>query len=100
MVVDLPDLIGNFGNEVPVVAHHDQGALVTVERIDEQVYRVHVEVVGRLIQHEEVCLAHDGLGQCHTGFLTTAEHFDLLVCIISAEEETTKQGAQFQFCLL
>ncbi len=44
-----------------------------------------VKVVGRLIEHQEVGLAYDGFCQCHAGFFTTAQYFDLFINIIAAE---------------
>ena len=71
MINYFPDLVGCFGNEVPVVANENDTALVFIQRLNQQVAAMHIEVVGRFIKHQEVSFAYNGLGQRYPGFLAT-----------------------------
>ncbi len=61
---------------------------------------MHIKVVRRLIEHQEVGLADDRFGQCHPCFLTSTQHLDLFIRIIATKQEATQYGAQFQFSFL
>ena len=40
--------------EVTVVAHNDEGAVKILQRLLEHVFRAQIEVVGRLVENEQV----------------------------------------------
>src|SRR4051812_40075226 len=61
---------------------------------------MNIEVVGRLIEHQEVRLAYDGFSKGHTGFLTTAEHLYFLFNIVATKKKTSKKCPQFHLCFL
>src|SRR6185437_9729613 len=94
MVVDLPDLVSGLGDKIAVVAYQQDTTLIFVQGIDQEIAGVHIQVVGRLIEQKEISFAHDGLGQRDPGFLSTAEHLDLFIDIISAKEKTPEKRAQ------
>ena len=48
----------------------------------------HIQVVGWLIQKQDIRLGKKHLAQCHTGFLTAGKSFNLLVIIFLREAET------------
>src|SRR5690606_39858977 len=50
---------GQAVDEITVVRHQDQGAVVGFEQLFQLLQRVHVEVVGRLVQDQQI----GGLGQ-------------------------------------
>ena len=71
MINDLPDLIGCFGNKIPVVAYQDHTAFIFIQCFDQQITAMHIQVIGRFIQHQEIGFAHNGFCQCNPCFFTT-----------------------------
>jgi hypothetical protein len=61
--VELEDASGDAIEQVAVVADQHQAAAVRRQALLEPGDGVDVEVVGRLIEHEQVALGHEGLGQ-------------------------------------
>ena len=59
--------------EVPVVGDEEDPAGEVLERIEEHVLGLYVEVVGRLVEHEQVVVAEDELREEHLRALTGAE---------------------------
>ena len=82
------------------MAYQDYASLVFIQGICQQINGVHVQVIGRFIEHQEIGLADDGFGQCYPGFFSSTQYLDLFIYIVSAEKETSQHGAQFHVCLL
>ena len=82
--------------EVTVVAHNDEGAVKILQRLLKHVFRAQIEVVGRLVENEQI----EGFeqefenGQART--LTARKHFHLLRSFLAAEHEGTEQIADFE----
>ena len=63
--VELSDTVGHILQEAPVVGDQDNGAGETGELLFQPAYRGDIQVVGRLIQQQQVRLAHQRLCQRH-----------------------------------
>ena len=92
-VAELVELVGEALEEVAVVGDDDEGTRILEEGILEDVLGVHVEVVGRLVEDEEVGGCEQQLGQCEAGFFAAGEHLDLLLAVLAVEEEGAKDVA-------
>ena len=75
--------------EIAVVGDHEKGAAGTAEKAFEVLYRIYVQVVGRLVHNEEVGLACQHLGECHPLDLASGEflHFPGTVAQLEIREE-------------
>ena len=71
--VELEDPLRHVVEEVPVVGHGQDGALVGGEVALEPLHALGVEVVGRLVEQEQVGLAQQELAQRDPAPLTTGE---------------------------
>ena len=83
----LIDLAHQSVEEFSVVRHDNGG---TVERLDgllEHIFRRHVEVIGRLVEDEEVDRFEQQPYHCEPASLSPAEHLDLLLRLLTAEHE-------------
>jgi len=69
------------------VADQQQGALVVGEQVLEQVEGVHVEVVGRLDEHQQVGRAGQRAGQQQAVPLAAREAGDRLAELLLGEQE-------------
>ena len=63
-------------DQVPVVRDDHHGARPAVEQIFELLKRVDVEIVGRLVEKQDVGLGHEDTRQLQTSALTTGEITD------------------------
>ena len=77
--VELEDPLGDVVEEVPVVGDGQDGALVVGEVLLEPQHALGVEVVGRLVEQQQVGLGQQQLAQRHAALLTTGEVGDRLV---------------------
>ncbi len=77
--VDLADPLRDVIEEVPVVRDGQHGARVRREELLEPQHRLGVEVVGGLVEEQQVGLAQQQLAQRDTAALTTGEVGDGLV---------------------
>src|SRR5690606_19183025 len=80
-----PDLIGYMVEEITVVGHDNKGALILLERLNQDVDRGHIQVVCRFIKYEEVCIGRECLSQRYAGLLPARKHFDFLEDIVSGK---------------
>ena len=74
--VDLADPFGHVVHEVTVVGDGDDGALVLVQELLQPQNRLSVEVVGGLVEQQQVGGFKQQLAQCHTATLATRAHGD------------------------
>ena len=65
VVVDVHDVGADGVEEVAVVADHNHRALKVQQEVLQPVHRVDVQVVGGLVQQQDVRIAEQGLGQQH-----------------------------------
>src|SRR5690606_36642108 len=74
-------------DEVAVVANQDQRALVVGQQVLEQVESVHVEVVGRFVQHQQIGRGRQGAGQQQAVALAARQTADRLAQLLVGEQE-------------
>ena len=77
--VNFGDPFGHVVEEVPIVRDRDDGAGVALQVLLEPQHRFCVEVVGRLVEEQQVGLLEQKLAQCHAATFTTGEHGDVCV---------------------
>ena len=80
--------------EPAVVADDDRAAGKILQRFFERAQRVHVEVVGRLVQQQHVVRALQHLRQVHAVALAAREHADRLLLVAALEVEGGAIGAR------
>ena len=78
--------------EVAVVAHQQDGAVVVVERLLQEVERVGVEVVGRLVEHQQVGGRGQRLGQQQAVALAARQRAHRLARLLVAEQIFAQVG--------
>ena len=71
--------------EIAVVRHHQYGHVAPGQVVLEPLYHVDVEVIGRLVEHQELWLIDQYLGQCHPFYLSTRELRHRLVDVVDFE---------------
>ena len=69
VVLDDPDLVAHRADEGDVVRDHHDAALELLERRDERVHRLEVEVVGRLVEEQQVRALEPELHEDHARLL-------------------------------
>lgn len=79
-----------------VVGNHEDAALELVEGPRQGVHGLDIEVVGRLVEDEDVGLGEGEAGERHAGLLTTGQHGHLL----QAGRAGDAEGAQLAAVLL
>ena len=64
--------------ELTVVAHDNGGAVECLDRFLQHILRLHIQVVGRLIENEQIHRLQQQLDHRQTAALTTTQHLDIL----------------------
>ena len=90
---DQPQLVGHHLHQMRIVAHQHDGALEIVDGIDQRVTRIHVEMVGRLVEQQHVRRVAGGERQQQAGLLAARQDADLEVGAIAREAEAAELGA-------
>ena len=75
--VELEDPLGDVVEEVPVVGDRDHGAGVLLQVLLQPLHALGVEVVGRLVEQQQVGLLEQQLAQRDPAALATGEHGDV-----------------------
>src|SRR5690606_37417556 len=91
---DPPHAGRDLVEEVAVVRDDDERAGVLPERLDEDGLARHVEVVGRLVEDEEVGGGEERAGEGEPALLAAGEHADGLEDVVAAEQERAEEAAQ------
>ena len=94
--VDLQNFVGEPFDEIAVVRDEQQGALKFFQRLFQRLACKQVEVVGRLVQHEEVCLFRFQKDERKLGALAARKALHLFVDVLVAELCACKQGARLR----
>ena len=93
-VPHLDNGVGHAADQMPVVGDQHHRARVGDERVLQHVAARQVEVVRRLVQHQQVDRVGHHLGQGQSGLLTAGEVADQAVAGLAAEAERPQHGAQ------
>lgn len=73
VVADAPDLVAHKRDETLVVTHHKDTALEGCEGLGKTLDSLDIKMIGRLIEEEDVGLAHGDHSEDDTALLTTRE---------------------------
>src|SRR5687768_18472371 len=90
--VEPPDAGRDLAQESPVVTHEQHRAVVFLERVLEGLDVLDVEMVGRLVEDEEVRARERHDRERHARPLTAAERADLARNLVAAEAEGAQAG--------
>ena len=82
--------------EITVVAHHNHCPIKFLHSVLQHVLRLHVEMVGRLVENQEIHRFKQQLYHGQSTALTTRQHFHKLVACLTAKHECAKQVANLQ----
>ncbi len=94
--VEFKDRLAHVVEEVAVVRHHEQSLRGTLQIALEPFYHGEVEVVGRLVKHEQVGLSHQHVRQGHAFELSARKFVDGLRKIRDIEFRQDLLGAQLK----
>ena len=83
-VAEFVDLADKAIKEITVVAHHDERTVEIQKRLLQHILRLQVEMVGRLIENQQVHRLQQQLEDGKTGALATRQHLHLLGRILAA----------------
>ena len=91
--VEVPEAGGDFVDQVVVVGDQQHRAFVALEGDVEGVDGFEVEVVGGLVEDEDVGLGEDELAEDEARLFAAAERLGLLVAFFAAEEHLAEDAA-------
>ena len=92
-VADFHDLVGHTGDEVAVVGDHQHAALVGNQGVLQHLFGWNVEVVGGLIEHQQIAGFQQHQGQGQPCFFASRELAGFLKHRLIAETEAAQQRA-------
>ena len=88
-----PELVGDQLHQMRVVAHQHDGAVEVVDGVDQRGARIHVEVVGRLVEQQQVRGVARGQRQQQPRLLAARQQADLEVGTVARKAEAAELGA-------
>src|SRR5262249_3158631 len=94
-VADLEDPRRELVDEVAIVRDEYDGPGVGGQCLEQHVFGSHIEVVRGFVEQKKVGRMHQETKQSVAAAFTAGKHADALEDIISLEQETTQQTAQF-----
>src|SRR5690606_18657347 len=89
--VEVDDPGDRLVEQLQVVADHDETAAVGAQEAEEPLAGVVVEVVGGLVEQEEVAAGEEDAGQLHPAALTPGEHADRPLDAVGTQTEAGEQ---------
>ena len=92
-VTDLDDLRRQLLDEIPIVRDEDQRPAVVLERVEEDVLRIEVEVVGRLVEQQRVRRPQQHARDGEPRALAAGQHAGLLVDVVAGKQEPAEDVA-------
>ena len=96
LVAELIYVLNKTVEEVAVVANDNECAVEFLQRFFQHVFRAHVEVIGRLVENEQIHWLEQQLQQGKACAFAAAKHFHFLHRFLAAEHECAKHI--FYFC--
>ena len=73
LLVEFQNAVAYLVEEVAVVGHHEQGDVAAAQEVLEPLNHVDVEVVGRLVEDEQLWVVDENLGKRHAFHLASRE---------------------------
>ena len=89
----LDNAVGHAVDEVAVVRDGEDGAVEILQSTLQHFAAVHVQMVGRLVEKEEVVALEHQFAQRNAALFAAGEHGDLLVNVVAGEEEQRQHRA-------
>jgi hypothetical protein len=90
-VLDMGDMRDHRIQEATVMRDHDQGARIAAQPVLQPEDGLEIEMVGRLVQQQQVGSGHQGLGQAQAHAPATGEFGDGTFRILRREAETGQE---------
>ena len=87
-ITNLHNASGHSFREVPIVAREDDGSLIFQQGLGKGVHRIDVEMVGRLIEDQDVVIAQEQCREAQAGPLAAGQNRDRLLDVGFAEQES------------
>ena len=91
-VAEFEETVADAFHKVTVVAHHDHRAFVIMDGSFQDVLGADIEVVGRLIEQQEIIRLKQQLAQRQPASLSPAQHLHFFVDVIATEKERAEQS--------
>ncbi len=91
--VEVPETSADFVDEIVIVRDEKDRAFVALERDVERVDGFKIEVVGGLVEDQEVGLGEDELAEDEARLLAAGECLSLLLSLFAAEEHLAEDAA-------
>ena len=87
----------NFIEEIAVVADNEKGPAIIDQIVFQPGDGLNIQVVGRLVQYQEIWFFQEHLGQSETGILPTRQLFNLHLPHRLIELKAVENGANISF---
>jgi hypothetical protein len=87
-------------HELDVVAHEDDRARPPGQRVGDGVAGCRIEVVGRLVEQDDVVPPGEQLGQRQLGLLPAGQRRGVLMRLVAGQAEHAEQGTHLAFAQL
>ena len=81
LIVYFNNLRTNTVEEITVMRYHQQAKVGTAEIFFQPFSHIQIQMVGRLIQNQQVGFGNQGVGQCNTLQLSAGQLLHLLIKI-------------------
>ena len=78
-------------HEIAVVAHHNNASLKITQILFKHLQSLDIEVICRLVKHQEVGICHKYRAEIETTFLATTEFIDIAVLFFRREKEMLQE---------
>ena len=91
-LVQHPDPVGQSAQQRPVVAHQNDGSVIGFDGVLQRLDRLHVEVIGRLVEEQEVGARQHHHRQRHAGALAAREGSRLSQYRVAGETEPAQMA--------
>lgn len=99
IVFERNDMIADTVQEIAVVADHHKTAVVVDQRFFQNAQRRKIQVVGRLVENQEIAAAAQNFGKRQTRFLAAGKIFDFRVDPVVFKQKTLQIPPDGNFLL-
>ena len=84
-------MVYHFVHEITVVAHHNHASFEILQILFQHIQRHNIEVIGRLIQHQEVGIAHQDRTQIEAAAFSPTQLVDIAVLCLGSKQEMLQE---------